>query len=170
MAPNACPATGKSKDFSKKPCRRDARPAEDKTNVTASKTRGIDGGPMRQISAPTSVENTMADIAELSRAPAVHRHRWRAGIVGGRPGPDGRPTAARSYPLGCASDPEGGVVVTLIEEVPGIGITFEAADFDQAFARALVIGEDMADAVGHLADGVVISLIERDSLAELGLD
>jgi hypothetical protein len=106
----------------------------------------------------------MSDTAEISRAPSAHRHRWRAGIVGGRIGPDGKPTAARSYPLGCAPDPEGGLLVRLIEEVPGIAITFEADDFDQAFARALVISEDMADAAGHLADGVVVSVVERQPI------
>jgi len=112
----------------------------------------------------------MSDTAEISQAPSAHGHRWRAGIVGGRAGSDGKPTAARSYSLGCAPDPEGGLLVTLLEEVPGIAITFEADDFDHAFARALVIAEDMADAAGHLADGVVVSLLERDNLAELGVD
>jgi hypothetical protein len=112
----------------------------------------------------------MSDTAEISQAPSARGHRWRAGIVGGRAGSDGKPTAARSYSLGCAPNPEGGPLVTLIEEAPGIAVTFEADDFDQAFARALVIAEDMADAAGHLADGVVVSLVESGSLAELGID
>lgn len=112
----------------------------------------------------------MTDIAALERTLPKPRHRWRGAIVGGRPGPDGKPTATRAYPLGCAPDPEGGVLVTLVEEVPGIGITFEADDFDHAFSRAVVIGEDMADAAGHLADGVLVSLVERDNLADLGVD
>ena len=112
----------------------------------------------------------MAEIAEAQGALSSTPHRWRAGIVGGRIGPDGKLTAIRSYSLGCAPDPEGGFLVSLIEEVPDIAITFEADDFDQAFARALVIAEDMADAAGHLADGVVVSLLELDSLADLGID
>ena len=113
----------------------------------------------------------MSAVVELDRASPGQRRRWRAAIVGGRPGPDAKPMATRAYPLGCAPDPEGGgLVVTLIEDVPGIGITFEADDFDHAFARAVVIGEDMAEAAGHLAEGVLVSLIERDNLAELGID
>jgi hypothetical protein len=112
----------------------------------------------------------MAEIAELERTSPGQSHRWRAAIVGGRPGPDGKPTASRAYALGCAPDPEGGVIVTLIEEVPGVGITFEADDFDHAFSRAVEIGSNMAEASGHFADGVLVSLIERDSLAELGID
>ena len=111
----------------------------------------------------------MTDSATLEQTLATPGYRWRGAIVGGGPGPDGKPTAARAYPLGCAPDPEGGVVVTLIQDVPGIEITFEANDFDHAFARALTIGEDMADAAGHLADGVLVSLVERGSLADLGI-
>jgi hypothetical protein len=95
--------------------------------------------------------------------------RWRAAIIGGRLGPDRKHTAAREYRLGCAWD-DGTLIISLIEEVPGVAITFEAEDFDRAFARALVIGEDMAELSGHLADGVLVSLVECKSLAEIGVD
>ena len=95
--------------------------------------------------------------------------RWRAAIVGGQPGPDGKRTAAREYRLGCVRD-GGTLIVSLIEDVPGIAITFEAADFDEAFARALAIGEDMAELSGQLADGVLISVAECSTLAEIGVE
>jgi hypothetical protein len=94
--------------------------------------------------------------------------RWRAAIIGGPTGADGKRTAAREYRLGCAWDDDT-LIVTLIEEVPGVAITFEAEDFDQAFTRALAISEDMAELSGHLADGVLVSLAERGSLAEIGI-
>lgn len=113
----------------------------------------------------------MPDTAPIDGVAEAVTHRWRAAIVGGRLGPDGKPIALRAYRLGCAMDPEcGRLIVTMIEDVPGIGITFEADDFDHAFSRALVIGQDMAEAAGHLDDGVVISLGECDSLAELGIE
>ncbi|HZU89494.1 MAG TPA: hypothetical protein VE993_09580 [Stellaceae bacterium] len=95
--------------------------------------------------------------------------RWRAAIIGAPTGADGQRTAAREYRLGCAWD-EDMLIVTLIAEVPGVAITFEAEDFDQAFARALAISEDMAELSGHLADGVLVSLAERGSLAEIGVE
>jgi hypothetical protein len=62
------------------------------------------------------------------------------------------------------------MIVRLIEEVPGIGITFEAHDFEDAFERAMDISYDMAELAGHLADGVLVSLTECESLADLGID
>ena len=93
----------------------------------------------------------------------------RTAIIGGRPGPHGVHAAAREYRLGCAWDGEI-LIVSMIEDVPGIGITFEAENFDQAFTRALQISEDMAELAGHLADGVRVSLVECGSLTEIGID
>jgi hypothetical protein len=96
---------------------------------------------------------------------------YRAAVVGGALGPGGRPVAQRRYTLGVAPDPDGGYIAALIEAVPGVaGMTFEASDFEQAFARALVIGEDLAAAAGHLDDGVLVSLTPFDTLAEIGVD
>jgi hypothetical protein len=70
-----------------------------------------------------------------------------------------------------ARDVEGGVIVSLLQEVPGIaGMTFEADNFDHAFRRALAIAEDMAEATGHFRDGVLVTLTECDSLADIGID
>jgi hypothetical protein len=93
----------------------------------------------------------------------------RAAIIGGRPGPHGTRIAAREYRLGCAWDDET-LIVSLIEDVPGIAITFEAENFDQAFTRALQISGDMAELAGHFADGVHLSLVECGTLAEIGID
>jgi len=104
-----------------------------------------------------------------ARRVRAHEPKWRAAIVGGRPGPDGKPTAAREYRLGCAWDDDT-LIVSLIDEVPGVAMTFEAEDFDRAFARALAIAEDMAELSGHLPDGVLVSLTECRSLAEIGVE
>ncbi len=93
----------------------------------------------------------------------------RAAIIGGRSGPHGTRTATREYRLGCAVDDDT-LIVTMIENVPGIAITFEAENFDRAFERALEITEEVADLAGHLADGVLVSLVLRGSLAEIGVD
>ena len=93
-----------------------------------------------------------------------------AGIIGGRI-VNGHPVARHSYRLGVAPAPEGDVyIVHLMDEVPGVGITFEANSFEHAFERALEIGEDMADLAGHLAEGVVVSVEAHDRLADIGLD
>jgi hypothetical protein len=104
----------------------------------------------------------------MPQAAATNRpHQRREAVIGGAG--DRRPRW--SYALGCAHDVEGGVIVSLLQEVPGIaGMTFEADDFDHAFRRALVIAEDMAEATGHLRDGVLVTLTEYDSLAEIGVD
>ena len=76
-----------------------------------------------------------------------------------------------SYPLGCAPDADGGLIISLMQDVPGIaGMIFEADDFDHAFRRAVLIAEDMAEATGHLQEGVLVSLIKCDSLGEIGVD
>ena len=93
----------------------------------------------------------------------------RAAIIGGRSGRHGTRTATREYRLACAVDDDT-LIVTLIEDVPGIAITFEAENFDRAFERALEISEEMADLAGHLADGVLVSLVQRASLGEIGID
>ncbi|GEM_PF-5989550 len=95
--------------------------------------------------------------------------RWKAVIIGGAAGLDGKMTAARAYRLGCADD-AGTLIVSLIDDVPGVSITFEAENFDHAFARAVEIGTDMADLSGHLPEGVLISLVECESLADIGVD
>jgi hypothetical protein len=95
--------------------------------------------------------------------------RHLAAIVGGQPGPNGTHTATHEYRLGCAWDGDT-LLVNLIEDVPGIGIAFEARSFDRAFERALAIGEDVADEAGHLSDGVLVSLTAFGSLAEIGID
>src|SRR4029077_14803306 len=86
----------------------------------------------------------------------------RETIIGGQPGPHGARTAAREYRLGCAADDDT-LIVTLIEDVPGIAITFEADSFDHAFQRAVQISQEMADLAGHLAEGVLVSLVQRGS-------
>ncbi len=93
----------------------------------------------------------------------------RAAIIGGQAGPHGTRTATREYRLGCAIDDDM-LIVTLMEDVPGVAITFEAENFDRAFERALAISEEMADLAGHLADGVLVSLVLRGSLADIGVD
>jgi hypothetical protein len=113
---------------------------------------------------------TVAALGKRIRMTAVRNiGQQRTAIIGGRPGSHGARTAARDYRLGCAWDDEI-LIVLLIEDVPGIAITFEAENFDQAFARALQISEDMAELAGHLADGVQVSLVECGSLAEIGID
>jgi hypothetical protein len=92
-----------------------------------------------------------------------------AAIIGGRSGPHGTRIATREYRLGCAYDGDI-LIVTLIQETPGIAITFEAKSFDRAFERALEIGEEMADLAGHLPDGVLVSLVACGSLTEIGID
>lgn len=87
-----------------------------------------------------------------------------AAILGGRT-VNGRPVARHAYRLGAAPAPDGTrYIVTLIDEVPGVRMVFEADTFDVAFARALIIGEDMADLAGHLGEGVLISVEERAHL------
>ncbi len=93
----------------------------------------------------------------------------KARVIGTARERNGSPTAAREYKLGCAWDGDN-LVVRLIEDVPGVGITFEAYSFDHAFERAVDIASDMAELSGHLADGVLVSLIECESLDQLGLD
>ncbi|HLY58243.1 MAG TPA: hypothetical protein VKS60_21965 [Stellaceae bacterium] len=110
----------------------------------------------------------MQDGAVIDERPGAH---FRAAIVGGVPGPGGRPVAQHRYPLGIAPDPEGGYIVSLLEDVPDVaGMTFEARDFEHAFARALAIAEDMAAASGRLGEGVLVSLSPRATLAEIGID
>jgi hypothetical protein len=107
----------------------------------------------------------------MAGATALQRFQPRreARIIGAARDENGNPTAAREYKLGCAWDGDA-LIVRLIEEVPGIGITFEAHSFDHAFERALDIATDMAELAGHMADGVVVSLLECDSLADLGIE
>ena len=97
-------------------------------------------------------------------------HRYLAGIVGGR-SKGGRTVARHAYRLGAAWLPDDNLyIITLIEDVPGIGITFEANSFEDAFERALAISEDMADVSGHLEDGVSVSVQEVDRLSDIGID
>jgi hypothetical protein len=107
----------------------------------------------------------MAEAAALRREQAERR----AAIIGGQPGPRGLCTAKHEYRLGCAWDGDM-LLVNLIEDVPGVGIAFEAKSFDHAFERALAISEDVADVAGHLAEGVLVSLAEFDSLGAIGID
>jgi hypothetical protein len=95
--------------------------------------------------------------------------RHYAAIVGGFALPSGARFATREYRLGCAWDGDA-LLVALLDELPDVGIAFEARDFDHAFERAVAISEDVAEVAGHLKDGVVVSLIECDSLEEIGID
>ena len=107
----------------------------------------------------------------MTEATAVRRDSTprRAAIIGGREGPRGSRTATREYRLGCAWDGDA-LLVAMLEDLPDVAIAFEARDFDHAFERALAIGEDMAEVSGHLADGVLVSLTQCGSLAEIGIE
>lgn len=95
--------------------------------------------------------------------------KQRARIIGTAHDSNGNAIASHEYRLGCAWDGDE-MIVRLIEDVPGIGITFEARDFEAAFERAMDIAYDMAELAGHLSDGVLVSLTECENLADLGLD
>ncbi len=96
--------------------------------------------------------------------------RHLAAIIGGRPGPGGTCTAKHEYRLGCAWEDDTLLVVLLNGDQVNVGIAFQADRYDAAFARALAIAEDVADEAGHLSDGVLVSLTEFNSLAEIGID
>jgi len=109
----------------------------------------------------------------MAGASALRQHEFEpqrlARIIGDRKDANGNMMAGREYKLGCAWDGDV-LIVRLIEDVPGIGITFEAYSFDHAFERALEISTDMAELAGHWADGVLVSLVECESLADIGVD
>jgi hypothetical protein len=108
----------------------------------------------------------MAGVAALSTRTAP---RWRAAIIGGQAGPDGKPTATREYRLGCVADDDM-LIVSMLDDVSDVKITFEADNFDHAFARAVDISTDMAELADHLSQGVLVSLVECESLADIGID
>lgn len=96
--------------------------------------------------------------------------RHLAAIIGGRPGPKGTRTARHEYRLGCAWDGSTLLVSILNGDEANVGIAFQADSFDDAFERALTVGEDTAEVAGHIPDGVLVSLTEFGSLAEIGID
>ena len=95
--------------------------------------------------------------------------RHYAAIIGGYALPSGARIATREYRLGCAWDGNT-LIVALLDEQPDVGIAFQAQDFDHAFERALAISEDVAEVAGHLSDGVVVSLVECNTLEEIGVE
>src|SRR3954452_20914745 len=96
--------------------------------------------------------------------------RRLAETIGGGAGRKRARTAKHEYRLGCAWDGDTLLVSILNGNEVNVGIAFQADRYDAAFERALAIVEDVADEAGHLADGVLVSLTEFDSLAEIGID
>src|SRR3954463_12455198 len=119
---------------------------------------------MRQMSEP--VVSPMTTAAAMK--PGCRYHL--SAIIGGRLGPKGTRTARHEYRLCCAWGGKKLLVSILNGDEANVGIAFEADSYDAAFERALSISEDVADETGYLSDGVLVSLTEFGSLAEIGID